>query len=156
MPQRAATTVEQYLAELPDDRREVVATVRDAMRRRMPDGYHEGVAWGMIGWTIPLERYPDTYNGEPLVYVSLAAQKNHYALYLVSVYQDPAQEGALRETFARAGKRLDMGKSCVRFRRLEDIPLDDIAELVGRTTPDQFIAGYERARARAASAKRER
>jgi hypothetical protein len=102
--------------------------------------------WGMISYEIPLERYPDTYNGQPLLYAALAAQKHYYALYLMCVYQDPKLERLLRDGFARAGTKLDMGKSCVRFRKIEDLPLDTVGRIVAGTPPDQFIARYERVR----------
>ena len=100
----------------------------------------------MISYEIPLEVYPDTYNGRPLSYVALAAQKRHYAVYLMGVYQNPEQEAQLREAFEQAGKKLDMGKSCLRFRKLEDVPLDVLGEVVASTPPEQFIARYEQAR----------
>jgi hypothetical protein len=102
--------------------------------------------WGMISYEIPLKRYPTTYNGQPLLYAALAAQKQYYALYLMCVYQDPKLERLLKEGFARAGAKLDMGKSCVRFRKLEDLPLDAVERIVASTPPDQFIAWYERVR----------
>jgi hypothetical protein len=102
--------------------------------------------WGMITYEIPLETYPDTYNGQPLVYMALAAQKNHCALYLMCVYQDSERETWLKNQFKEAGKKLDMGKSCLRFRRLEDLPLEAIAELVRSVTPERFIEQYESAR----------
>ena len=86
----------------------------------MPAGYAESMAYGMIGWAVPLARYPNTYNGQPLGYVALAAQKNYFALYLTCAYQDAAEEAWLADAFARSGKKLDKGKSCVRFRRLEE------------------------------------
>ncbi len=97
-------------------------------------------------WSVPLETYPDTYNGQPLCYAALAAQKNHFALYLMSVYGDPGEAKRLKEGFAKAGKKLDMGKSCVRFRRLEDLPLEVIGEIIAATSPDAFIARCEAAR----------
>jgi hypothetical protein len=148
MAKSSATTVEEYLAELPAERRAVVAAVRDVVRRHLPEGYQETMNWGMISYEVPLERYPDTYNGQPLNYAALAAQKNYYALYLPSVYQSPEQEAWLREEFAKARKRLDLGKSCVRFKRLEDLPLDAIGRVVGSTSPEQFIARYEAGRQR--------
>ena len=148
MAKSSATTVEEYLAELPDERRTVVAAVRDVVRRHLPEGYREAMNWGMISYEVPLERYPDTYNGQPLSYAALAAQKNYYALYLPSVYQSPGQEAWLREEFARAHKRLDMGKSCLRFKRLEDLPLDVIGRVVASTPPEQFIARHEASRQR--------
>jgi hypothetical protein len=143
----AAATADEYLDALPPERRAVLAAVRDVVRRNLPAGYREGMGFGMIGYTIPLERYPDTYNGQPLCYAALAAQKNHYALYLMCAYGDAAATEWLASEFRKAGKRLDMGKSCVRFRRLDDLPLDAIGRFVARTTPEAFIARYEAARA---------
>lgn len=146
MASSAAVTVAEYLAELPPERRAVVAAVRDVVRRALPAGYEEQVGWGMLTYVVPLARYPTTYNGQPLSYVALAAQKQHYALYLTTPYQDPAALARLRDGFARAGKKLDMGKSCVRFKRLEDVPLDVVADIIADTPPDAFIAQYEAAR----------
>ena len=126
----------------------VVSAVRDLIVRSLPAGYQERMNWGMISYEIPLERYPNTYNGQPLGVAALAAQKNHYALYLMCVYQDSEQERRLREEFERAGKKLDMGKSCLRFRRLEDLHLDAIAGVVAETPPERFIAIYEESRRR--------
>jgi hypothetical protein len=141
-----ASTVQEYLDSLPADRRAVIAAVREIVLRHLPQGYRETMNWGMISYEIPLEVYPTTYNGQPLSYAGLAAQKNHNALYLMAVYGDPAREARLREGFAQAGKKPDMGKSCVRFRRLEDLPLDVIGELIAGTPPDELIAAYEKSR----------
>jgi hypothetical protein len=146
MAKSSATTVQQYLDELPEDRRAVVSAVRDVILRNLPKGYRESMSWGVISYEIPLERFPDTYNGHPLSYVALAAQKNHYALYLMCVYGDDARVGWLKEEFKKAGKKLDMGKACLRFRKLDDLPLEVIGRVVGATTPDQYIARYEAAR----------
>jgi hypothetical protein len=148
MARSSAATVEEYLEELPEERRAVVAAVREAILRGLPGGYSETMNWGMISYEVPLERYPDTYNGQPLSLAALAAQKNHYALYLMCVYGDPEMERRLRDGFQAAGKKLDMGKSCVRFRRLEDLPLDVIEEIVAATPPEAFIARYEANRRR--------
>lgn len=148
MARSTATTVDAYLAELPDDRRAVVSAVRDAVARSMPAGYEERVSWGMISWEIPLARYPDTYNRQPLSYVALAAQKRHYALYLNGPYADPAQARALEEGFAHAGKVLDMGKSCLRFRTLDDLPLQVVTQVIASTPPERYIEIYERSRQR--------
>jgi hypothetical protein len=148
MASSSAATAEEYLRELPPERREVVSAVRDVVLRNLPTGYREGMSFGMIGYCIPLERYPDTYNGQPLVCAGLAAQKNHYALYLMGVYQDPQSEAAFREAFAAAGKKLDMGKSCVRFRRLEDLPLDVVGRTIAATPPEELIRQYEASRRR--------
>jgi hypothetical protein len=146
MVQSKATTVEKYLEELPPERREVVSEVRKTILENLPEGYAESMNWGMISYEIPLEDYPDTYNGQPLGYLALAAQKRYYSLYMMGVYGDPEQEAKLEEGFEEAGKKLDMGKSCLRFRKLEDIPLYVIGELVASTPPQVMIAQYEKSR----------
>lgn len=146
MATSSAKTVAGYLDELPAERRLVVATVRDVIREHLPAGYEETMNWGMISYEIPLSRYPGTYNGQPLSYVGLAAQKNNYALYLMGVYQEPVLEARLRDAFAQAGKRMDMGKSCLRFKRLDSLPLDAIGEAVAAVPVDTFISRYEGSR----------
>jgi len=143
-----AKTVAEYLKGLPPERRRVVSAVRTVIRRNLPRGYREVMGWGMISYGIPLSRYPDTYNGQPLCYAALAAQKNHYAVYLMSIYSGTAEEGRLRKDFEKAGKKLDMGKCCVRFKRLEDIPLPAIGRAVRSTSVEEFIRRYEAARAK--------
>jgi Domain of unknown function (DU1801) len=103
----------------------------------------------MIGYYVPLERYPDTYNGQPLGVASLANQKNHMAMYLTGIYSDDAEASWFKDRWRSTGKKLDMGKSCVRFKRLDDVPLDVVAEAIARTSVDDFIASYERSRASA-------
>ena len=143
-----AATVQQYLDELPSDRRAVVAAVRDVIVRNLPAGYQERMNWRAINYEIPLERYAETYNGQPLGYAALAAQKNYFALYLMCAYMNPEKQAWLREAFAKAGKTLDMGKACVRFKRLDDLPLDAIGELIAGVSPEQYIAQYEASRLR--------
>jgi len=142
-----AGTVAGYLKELPPERRSALAAVRAVVRKHLPAGYRETMNWGLICYEIPLARYPDTYNGQPLCYAALAAQKSHNSLYLTGAYQDPAQAKRLEDGFKSAGKKLDMGKSCIRFREVEDLPLDLIGELIAGTSPERFIAQYEAARA---------
>ncbi|MCL5995679.1 MAG: DUF1801 domain-containing protein [Chloroflexi bacterium] len=146
MAKSSATTVEQYLNELPPDRRAVISALREVILSHLPDGYREGMNWGMITYEIPLDRYPDTYNGQPLGYVAVAAQKNYFSLYLMGVYQDSKQETWLKQGFEQAGKKLDMGKSCVRFRKLDDLPLDVVGQVIASTSPADLIAVYEQAR----------
>ncbi|WP_017539903.1 DUF1801 domain-containing protein [Nocardiopsis halophila] len=136
-----AATPEEYLAELPEERRAVLAEVRRTVLDNLPEGYEEGMDFGMIGYHVPLERYPKTYNGRPLGYAGLAAQKNHNALYLMGVY-GPEQE-EFREEWLATGKRLDMGKACVRFKGLDGVPLDVVARWVARWPVDDFIARHE-------------
>ena len=143
MAKSVAKAVQQYLNELPPERRAVVSGVRDLIVRHLPEGYREAMNWGMLCYEVPLERYPKTYNGRPLGYVALAAQKNYYALYLTSVYQDKKKEERLKEAFRQAGKKLDMGKSCVRFRSLDDLPLEAGGEVIAGTTVDEFTKSYE-------------
>jgi hypothetical protein len=139
MATSAAATPEAYLADLPPERRDALGAVRAMILKHLPKGYRESVNWGMLSYEVPLERYPDTYNGRPLCYVALASQKHYCSVYLMGVYQDPAQETELKAAFKREGKRLDMGKSCVRFKRAEDLPLDAIGKLIAAVTPEALI-----------------
>ncbi len=144
MVMSSATTVAKYLASLPPERRKVVAAVRKMVLKHLPAGYSETMGWRMISYGIPLKTYPDTYNGEPLCFAALAAQKNHYALYLMCAYADARQYAALQKAFAKAGKRMDMGKSCLRFKQLEDLPLEAIGKVIASAPPRKYIAIYEK------------
>jgi hypothetical protein len=148
MASSKAKTVDDYLAELPEDRRAVVSAVRDLVNRHLPPGYVEAMSWGMISWEIPLSRYPATYNKQPLAYVALAAQKQYYALYLMACYANSSQDVALRNAYADAGKALDMGKSCLRFKTLDDLLPEAIGGVVASTPVDAHIAQYQASRAR--------
>jgi hypothetical protein len=143
-----AETVTAYLAELPDDRRREVKAVRKLVRAHLARGFVERMQHGMISWVVPLARYPETYNGQPLPAVSLASQKNHLSLYLSCVYADPSERKRFEQAYARSGKKLDMGKSCVRFKHADDLATDAIAATLDRVTVDGFIAQYERSRER--------
>jgi len=146
MASSKAATVDQYLAELPADRRAEIEKVRELVNGALPAGYREVISYGMIGWVIPLEDYPDTYNKQPLAYAALAAQKNYNSLYLNCVYASPERTERLKAAAAAAGKKLDMGKSCVRFKRADDLPLDLIRDEIASTPPQDFIRMYEEAR----------
>jgi hypothetical protein len=141
-----ARTPDEYLAALPPDRRQAINAVRDVILRNLPAGYEEGIEFGMISYHVPLERFADTYNGHPLGLAALASQKRYMALYLNNVYGDRDTEAWFRERYAASGKRLDMGKSCVRFRKVEDLPLDVIGETIARTDLDRYLAHYRAAR----------
>jgi hypothetical protein len=141
-----AATPEEYLASLPPGRREAIAAVRDVILRNLPPGFEEGMQFGMIGYYVPLGRFPDTYNGQPLGLAALANQKNHMALYLNNVYGDPETERRFRERYAASGKHLDMGKSCVRFTRLDALPLDVIGRTIAETDVDSFLERYQAVR----------
>lgn len=151
MAQSKAETVDEYLEELPPDRREAIASLRKVILDNLPDGYEEVMQYGMIGYVIPLERYPVTYNRQPLGYVGLASQKSYMTLYLLAVYGDRETEQWFTEQFEASGKKLDMGKSCVRFRKLEDLPIDLVGEAIARTPVADFIEQYETARGLARS-----
>lgn len=153
MVSRDATTVEGYLQAVPEDRRPTIERVLEFVRAHIPAGYEEGIAYGMIGWSIPLERYPETYNGQPLGIVALAAQKHHNALYLHGPYADPELDGRIRKGYADAGKKLDMGKSCVRFKRFDELETGVLAEVLEAVPPERFIELYEASRSGGAGRK---
>ncbi len=141
-----AGTVKEYLDGLPEERRAVVSQVRSVILENLPDGFRETMNWGMIAYEVPLERYPKTYNKQPLMYMALAAQKNHYAVYSSGVYMDPLGETWLKSEFDKAEKKLDMGKSCIRFKKLENLPLEVIGKVAAGQSVEEFIEIYERAR----------
>ena len=124
----------------------MVSRVRDVIRANLPEGYQETMNWGMISFEIPLDRYPDTYNKQPLMYMALAAQKNHFAVFSSGIYMDPLGESWLKSEFEGAGKKLDMGKSCIRFRKLENLPREVIGKVAAAQSVDAFIEIYEKAR----------
>jgi uncharacterized protein DUF1801 len=144
----AATSVAGYLAELSPERRKAISAVRNVIRKNLPKGYTEAVNFGMINYAVPLSRLPSTYNGQPLCYAALAAQKNYCAVYLMRVYGDPKQAAWLKGEFRKAGKKLDMGKSCIRFRTAEDLPLDAIGSVIASTPMEQYVEIYEQSRKR--------
>lgn len=139
MVSTSTTTATDYLASLPQDRREVISAVRELILRNLPEGYQETINWGMLSYEVPLETYPDTYNKKPLSYVGLAAQKNYNSLYLMSVYQDPADYQELIKAFDGMGVKPNMGKSCIRFKKLDQIPLEIIARLIAKTSVQDFV-----------------
>lgn len=141
-----ADSVEQYIQALPEDRREAITALRRVILDNLPAGYEEMMQYGMIGYSVPLSRYPNTYNGQPLSYVALASQKNYISLYLMGIYSRPEQAEWFTQTWQATGKKLNMGKSCVRFRKLDDVPLDLIGQVVAMTSVDEFIATYEHSR----------
>jgi len=144
--QSDAATAEEYLAELDDDRREAISAVRDVILANLPDGYEEVMQYGMISYVVPLSVLADTYNGQPLMYLALASQKQYMSLYLTNVYGDESVEKWFKERYLATGKKLNMGKSCVRFKRLDDLPLDLVAEVVARTPIEEFVDIYHASR----------
>ncbi len=145
--QSNAATVTEYLDELPPERRAAIAAVRDTILANLPDGYEEAMNWGMITYQVPPETYPDTYNGQPLQYAALASQKRHMAVYLTAVYASDEAREAFLDDYRATGKKLDVGKSCVRFKRLDDLPLALIGKTIAATAVEEFVARYEARRA---------
>ena len=138
-----ASTVEEYLGELPDDRRVDVELVREMILDNLPEGYVETMRWGMITYEVPLDTYPDTYNGQPLMFLALAAQKRHLAPYLTNVAFVPGGEERFKVRYLETGEKLDMGKGCLRFKTPDDLATDLVAETIRSTSVDEFIEGYE-------------
>ncbi len=145
-----AKTIEQYLSEMPEDRRKVIREIRKTILANLPKGYEEALNWGMITYQVPLEIYPDTYNQKPLMYAALANQKNHMAVYLTGIYMDDELNQDFEKKYKETGKRYDVGKSCVRFRKLDDLPLELIGESIGAIGMDEFIKRTEGLSARKA------
>jgi uncharacterized protein YdhG (YjbR/CyaY superfamily) len=133
-----APTVRQYLAALPDDRRTAIEAVRQVILANLPEGYEETMNWGMITYQVPLEICPDTYNGQPLMYAALASQKNHMAVYLTGIYTSDASRREFEAAYKATGKRFDVGKSCVRFKKLSDLPLPLIGDTIASVSVEEL------------------
>jgi len=145
------TTVPEYLASLTPETRAVIEEARAFVRKHIRKGYAEFMNWGVINWGIPLDEFPDTYNGQPLCYVGLAAKKSYNSLYLMGAYQTsdgtyttPFSQQLLADAFKKAGKRLDMGKCCLHFKQLDDLELTSVAKVIGMSTPKEYVAYYKR------------
>ena len=141
-----ATSVTDYLAALPADRQAALKAVRAVIRKSLPKGLAEQMQYGMIGYVVPHKLYPAGYHckpEEPLPFAGLASQKNYMSLYLMAVYFSPTLLDWLKEQFPLKGKKLDMGKSCLRFKKLEDLPLDVIGEVIARVPVADYIRQYE-------------
>jgi hypothetical protein len=139
-------TVKEYIDSLPAERRAAIRKVRAAVNRGLPKGYKETGEGGMIGWVVPHRLYPDGYHcnpDQPVPFAGLASQKNYMALYLMCVYGDAKHKRWFEKAWKASGKKLDMGKSCVRFKSIDDVPLDVVEEAVRRVPVDKFLAHYE-------------
>ena len=145
-PPSNVKTPAQYIASLPADRAKTIATVRALVNKHIPRGYDECLVWGTIGWTIPLSRYPDTYNKQPICYVALSSQKNYCSLYLMGAFWSASQLEQLKAAFKAAGKKLDMGKCCVHFESPDDLPLEAIGKLISAISSEKWIEMYEQSR----------
>lgn len=142
----SVTTAAEYLAALPDERRRAIAQVRDVLLANLDQGFEEGIQYGMLAYCVPHSLYPKGYHVNPklpLPYVSLASQKNYMALYLMCLYPDSELLQWFEAEWKKAGKKLDMGKSCVRFKRADDLALDVVAALLKRVTVEAYVANYE-------------
>ena len=135
-----ATTVEAYLKELSEDRVSQIAVVRDVILKNLPAGYEETMNWGIISYQRPLHVYPDTYNKQPLLLAALASQKNHMAIYLSGLYLFEKLYNDFEIAYRKTGKRFDVGKSCVRFKKLDNLPLDLIGSTIAALPVASFIA----------------
>jgi len=142
-------TPEAYLESLPADRQESIRQVRQLVLQNLPEGYVETMRWGMLSYEIPLAVFPGTYNGQPLNYVGLAAQKSKNSLYLMGIYLREGDYHALMDAYREAGLRPDVGKSCLRFRQPGDLPLQKIGELIAAISPTEFIAAFQASRKKA-------
>jgi hypothetical protein len=140
MPPRTDAAVAAWIAKLPADRRRALEAVRAVVRRNLPAGYEEAMSGKILAWQVPLAAYPDTYNRHPLWYAALASGKNYLSLHLMVAYANEAHARALRDGFKAAGKKLDMGKACIRFKAAEDLALDVVGEVVASTPMDRYIA----------------
>jgi len=155
--QSKAATVDEYLAELPEDRREIIQAVREVILKNLPAGYEEGMQYGMIGYYVPHSLYPDGYHcdpQQPLPYASLASQKNYISLYLMCIYGDEAHKAWFQQAWEATGKKLNMGKSCVRFKKLDDLPLKVIGQAIKKVPVKKFIKFYETATAQTKTKRR--
>jgi len=147
--QSKATTVDTYIAELPEDRQKAVKELRKVIKKNLPKGFKEGMGYGMMGWSVPHSIYPAGYHcnpKDPLPFMGLASQKNSINFYHMGIYADPKLLKWFQDAHAKASpKKLDMGKSCVRYKKAEDIPYKLIGELAAKITVDEWIAQYEKA-----------
>ena len=146
--QSKATTVDAYVAELPEERKKAITELRKVIKKNLPKGFKEGMGYGMAGWSVPHSLYPPGYHCTPelpLPFMGIASQKNFIAIYHMGVYADPKLLKWFTEAHAKASpKKLDMGKSCIRYKKPEEIPFKLIGELASKMTPAEWIAIYEK------------
>ena len=138
-----ANTVNGYLKSLPEERRKAISTVRKVILKNLPTGFEELMNYGMISYQVPLSVYPNTYNKQPLMFAALVSQKNYMAVHLVGIYLDGDYRAKFEAAYKATGKKLDAGKGCVRFKNLDDLPLDVIGELIASTTVEKYISYFE-------------
>lgn len=147
--QSTATTPNEYIANLPDDRRSIISELRQTILKNLPTGFVECISYGMLGYVVPHSTYPAGYHCDPklpLPFINLASQKGHIGFYHMGIYANPTLLSWFQEEWPKhSTKKLDMGKSCIRFKKQEDIPLKLIAELCSKVNPAQWIESYENA-----------
>ena len=147
--QSKATTPEQYLSELPEDRKEAMLRLRNAIKENLPQGFEEVISYGMLGYVVPHSIYPAGYHCTPklpLPFINLASQKNFIALYHMGIYANKNLESWFVSEYPKHVKtKLDMGKSCIRFKKMDDIPFDFIGELAAKVSVEDWISNYEKA-----------
>lgn len=154
MPKAGATTVSNYLDQLPAERRKAMEVVRKLVNQSLPAGYEEGILFGMVAWYVPLSRFAKTYNGQPLSVACLAVQKDYTSLYLTGCYGDERARARLEAAYAKAKMKLNMGKSCLRFRSLDELLVPAVEEALGAVSPQALIDTHERAHSPEARAAR--
>jgi hypothetical protein len=145
-PATKPATVAEYLAALPPDRRSAINAVREVFRTNLSKGYAEGMQYNMIGYFVPHDVFPDGYHcdpRQPLPFAAVASQKSHMALYLMGLYMNPAADKAFRQAWSRTGKKLDMGKSCIRFKALDDLALDVLGQAIAAMPAKAYIEHYQ-------------
>jgi uncharacterized protein YdhG (YjbR/CyaY superfamily) len=143
MATSTAKTPDAYVASLPRDRSAEIAAVRAAVNAKIPRGFEEGMIYGMIGWYVPSARLPRTYNGQPFAIACLASQKNYMALYLMSVYGDSPRHKRFIDAYKKSGKKLDMGKACIRFKSADALALDVIGEALSEVSVDRWVEVHD-------------
>ena len=147
--QSKATTPEQYLSELPEDRKEAMLKLRNAIKENLPQGFEEVISYGMLGYVVPHSIYPSGYHCDPklpLPFINLASQKNFIALYHMGIYANKNLESWFVSEYPKHVKtKLDTGKSCIRFKKMDDIPFDFIGELAAKVSVEDWISNYEKA-----------
>lgn len=147
--QSSAITPEKYISELPEGRKEVMQKLRETVKKNLPEGFEETMQYGMISYVVPHSLYPKGYHckpADPLPFLSIASQKNHIAFYHMAVYADPGLHKWFTEEYPKHAKgKLDMGKSCIRFKNPQNIPFDLLGELTTKISVDEWIESYEKA-----------
>ena len=146
MVRREAITIEEYLEQLNPDRRTAIAAIRECVLRHLQEGYDEQMRWGMITYEIPLQTFPDTYNKQPLMYAAIASQKRHMSVYLMNIYGRKDLKEWFEARYRESGRKLDIGKACVRFKTLDDVPLELIGEAISKRLVADHLEIYRASR----------